>query len=74
MKKGTRTWKLWAMIFIYIMAMVGVVGVYAEYIISREINGFIQMLATIAIIALLAVFISKTVSLLTRILKRKELW
>lgn len=74
MKKGTRTWKLWAMILVYIMAVIGAVGVYAEYVVNREVNGFIQMLATVAIIALLAVFISKTVSLLTRILKRKELW
>lgn len=74
MKKGTRTWKLYGMLLLHLMAIIGVTGVYAEYAVNQEVNGFIQMLATLALIALLAVFISRSVDLLTRILKRKQLW
>ena len=74
MKKGTRTWKLWAMIFFYCLFIVTSINVYAEYIISVELNEFIQISAAVILIIILAGCISKIVNLLIKILKRKQLW
>lgn len=74
MKKGTRTRVLWWFFAMHILAVIGLTGIYAEYVVSRELNGFIQLLATVVFITLLAVFIGNTIKLLTRILKRKQLW
>jgi ABC-type proline/glycine betaine transport system permease subunit len=74
MKKEIRTWKLWWLFVMHIFALIGLAGLYAEYIISVEVNGYIQALAAIVLITLLAVLIGNAVNLLTRILKRKKLW
>ena len=74
MKKGTRTWKLWWLFVMHILAIIGLTGIYSEYVVSIELNGFIQALATVVFITLLAVFIGNAIKLLTRILKRKKLW
>jgi hypothetical protein len=62
------------MLFIHLLAIIGVIGLYAEYIISIELNGFIQFLATIALLGIIAVFIANSIKLLNRILKSKKLW
>lgn len=74
MKKGTKTWKLWWMLGIHLLAIMGVIGLYAEYIISQDVNGFIQLLSTVVMLTAVGVFISQFVKLLIRILKRKQLW
>jgi hypothetical protein len=74
MKKGTRTWKLWWMFGIHLLAMMGITGLYAEFVVNYEVNGFIQLVATVVLITSLAVLMSNAIKLLTRILKRKQLW
>lgn len=74
MKKGIRTWKLWWLFFMHPLAMLGITGIYAEYVVNREVNGFIQLVATVVLITILAILITNAIKLLTRILKRKQLW
>lgn len=74
MRKGTKTWKLWWMLGIYLLAIMGVIGLYAEYIISQDVNGFIQLLSTVVMLTAVGVLMSKFIKLLIRILKRKQLW
>jgi len=72
MKKGTRTWKLWAMIMVYCFSIIGVVGVYSSCFFNVETDEIILLLATISTMSLVAVFVFQLVNLLTRILKRKR--
>lgn len=74
MKKGTRTWKLWAMIMVYCFSIIGVVGVYSSCFFNVETDEIILLLASISTIVLVAVFFTQIVNLLIRILKRKQLW
>jgi len=74
MRKVTKTWKLWWMLGIYIFAIIGVVGLYSEYIINQEVNGYIQTLSTIVMLTIVGVFFSEFIKLLIKILKRKQLW
>jgi hypothetical protein len=74
MKKGTRTWKLWAVMLMYFWLMGITATLYGEYIVSRDVNGFTQLLATGALLFLVGFSIARIVNLLTRILKRKQLW
>lgn len=74
MKKGTKTWKLWWMLIVHVLAIIGITGLYAEYIVSRPVDSTIQLLATLALMAIVAVFITNFVKILIRILKRKQLW
>ena len=74
MKKGTKTWKLWWMLIVHVLAIIGITGLYAEYIVSRPVDSKIQVLATLALMSIVAVFITNFVKILIRILKRKQLW
>lgn len=74
MKKGTRTWKLWAAMLMYFWLMGITATLYGEYIVSRDVNGFIQFVTTAALTFLLGFSIARIVSLFNRILKRKQLW
>lgn len=72
MKKGTRTWKLWAMVIVYCFSIIGVDGIYFSYFFNVKIDKIILFLATVTTICLVAVFLIQIVDLLTRILKRKR--
>ena len=72
MKKGTRTWKLWAMVIVYCFSIIGVAGIYFSYFFNVKMDEIILFLATVTTMGLVAVFLSQIVNLLTRILKRKR--
>jgi hypothetical protein len=72
MKKGTRTWKLKAMVVVYCFSIIGVVGVYIKCFLNVKMDEIILFLATITTMCLVAVFVFQLVNLLTRILKRKR--
>jgi hypothetical protein len=72
MKKGTRTWKLKAMVIVYCFSIIGVVGVYFNCFFNIEMNKIILLLTTITTMCLVAVFVFQLLNLLTRILKRKK--
>jgi hypothetical protein len=72
MKKGTRTWKLKAMVIVYCFSIIGVVGFYYNYFFNVKMNEIILFLATVVTMSLVAVFLTQIVNLLTRILKRKR--
>jgi hypothetical protein len=72
MKKGTRTWKLEAMVVVYCFSIIGVVGVYIKCFLNVYMNEIILFLATITTMCIIAVFVFQLVNLLTRILKRKR--
>jgi hypothetical protein len=74
MKKGTRTWKLWVAVLLYLFGIGIVSTLYGEYILSRELNGFLQLLATVVLLCLVGYCIVRTVNLLERILKRRRSW
>tara|TARA_R110000868_G_scaffold36248_4_gene128784 strand:- start:4516 stop:4740 length:225 start_codon:yes stop_codon:yes gene_type:complete len=74
MRKVTKTWKLWWMLGVYVLAIIGIIGLYAEYIVNQEINGFIQLLSTVVMLTIVGVFFSEFIKLLIKILKRKQLW
>lgn len=74
MKRGTKTWKLWAMFCLNIVIILVLTSLYAEYVVSRELNGFLQLLTTITLLGVLAYCVTYNVSLIKRILKRKRLW
>jgi hypothetical protein len=73
MKKGTRTWKLEAMVVVYCFSIIGVAGVYSRYFFFNVyMNEIILFLATITTMCIIAVFVFQLVNLLTKILKRKR--
>jgi len=72
MKKGTRTWKLKAMVIVYCFIIIGVVGIYFSYFFNVKIDEIILFLVTVTTMCLVAVFLTQIVNLLTRILKRKR--
>jgi hypothetical protein len=72
MKKGTRTWKLEAMVVVYCFSIIGVVGVYIKCFLNVKMDEIILFLATITTMCIIAVFVFQLVNLLTRILKRKR--
>jgi hypothetical protein len=72
MKKGTRTWKLGAMVIVYCFSIIGVSGIYFKCFFNVKMNEIILFLATVTTMCLAAVFLTQIVNLLTRILKRKR--
>jgi hypothetical protein len=53
--------------------MITATSLYAEYVVSRELNGFIQLTATIVMVGLVIWILNKVVVHLTNILEIKLL-
>ena len=52
MKKGTRTWKLWAMVIVYCFSIIGVAGIYFSYFFNVKMDEIILFLATVTTMCL----------------------
>lgn len=58
---------------LHIILLIVVSSLYAEYVVSRELNGFIQLGATIVMVGMLIWVLNKVVIHLTDILEIKIL-
>jgi hypothetical protein len=65
--------KDWIKLVIYVILMITATSLYAEYVVSRELNGFIQLGATIVMVGLVIWILNKVVVHLTNILEIKLL-
>lgn len=72
-KKKTNIWSLWFMLMVYFCSIIGIVNFYADYIISDEIEGFLQFIATILTVCLVVFFCSQFIKTSINILKRFKL-
>ncbi len=58
---------------LHIILLIVMSSLYAEYVVSRELNGFIQLGATIVMVGMLIWILNKVVIHLTEILEIKIL-
>lgn len=65
--------KDWIKLVMYVILMITATSLYAEYVVSRELNGFIQLTATIVMVGLVIWILKKVVIHLTNILEIKLL-
>ena len=72
-KKKQKKTKDWIKLVMYIILMIIATSLYAEYVVSRELNGFIQLGATIVMVGLVIWILNKVVVHLTNILEIKLL-
>jgi hypothetical protein len=72
-KKKQKKTKDWIKLVMYIILMIIATSLYAEYVVSRELNGFIQLGATIVMVGLVIWTLKKVVIHLTNILEIKLL-
>ena len=72
-KKKQKKTKDWIKLVIYVILMITATSLYAEYVVSRELNVFIQLVATIVMVGLVIWTLKKVVIHLTNILEIKLL-
>jgi hypothetical protein len=72
-KKKQKKTKDWIKLVMYVILMFIITNLYAEYVVSRELNGFIQFIATIVMVGLVIWTLNKVVVHLTNILEIKLL-
>jgi hypothetical protein len=72
-KKKQKKTKDWIKLVMYVILMIIATSLYAEYVVSRELNGFIQLGATIVMVGLVIWTLKKVVIHLTNILEIKLL-
>lgn len=72
-KKKQKKTKDWIKLVMYIILMIIATSLYAEYVVSRELNGFIQLGATIVMVGMLIWVLKKVIIHLTEILEIKIL-
>jgi hypothetical protein len=72
-KKKQKKTKDWIKLVMYVILMIIATSLYAEYVVSRELNGFIQLGATIVMVGLIIWTLKKVVIHLTNILEIKLL-
>ncbi len=72
-KKKQKKTKDWIKLIMYVILMFIITNLYAEYVVSRELNGFIQFIATIVMVGLVIWTLNKVVVHLTNILEIKLL-
>jgi hypothetical protein len=65
--------KDWIKLVMYVILMIITTNLYAEYVVSRELNGFIQLVATIVMVGIVIWILNKVVVHLTNILEIKLL-
>lgn len=61
--------KSWVMLTIYMILLIVTSGLYAEYVVSRELDGYIQFGATIVMVGMLIGIVKKVVIHLANILE-----
>ena len=69
MKKEIKLWKLWWMFIIHFLAIIGVSGLYINYIVPIEMSNTLHIVAAIIVAALTCIFMVNFILLLIRILK-----
>jgi hypothetical protein len=72
-KKKQKKTKDWIKLVMYVILMIIATNLYAEYVVSRELNGFIQLGATIVMVGLVIWTLKKVVIHLANILEIKLL-
>ena len=72
-KKKQKKTKDWIKLVMYVILMIIATNLYAEYVVSRELNGFIQLGATIVMVGLIIWTLKKVVIHLANILEIKLL-
>jgi hypothetical protein len=72
-KKKQKKTKDWIKLVMYVILMIIATSLYAEYVVSRELNEFIQLGATIVMVGLVIWTLKKVVIHLTNILEIKLL-
>ena len=72
-KKKQKKTKDWIKLVMYVILMIIATSLYAEYVVSRELNGFIQLGATIVMVGLVIWTLKKVVVHLANILEIKLL-
>jgi hypothetical protein len=72
-KKKQKKTKDWIKLVMYVILMIIATNLYAEYVVSRELNGFIQLVATIVMVGIVIWILKKVVIHLANILEIKLL-
>jgi len=57
-------------VFLMWVALIATATYYGEYVVSREVNGFIQLVGFVGMVGLLALVVNETIKLLNN--KNKE--
>jgi hypothetical protein len=57
-------------VFLMWTALIATATYYGEYVVSREVNGFIQLVGFVGMVGLLALVVNETIKLLNN--KNKE--
>lgn len=57
-------------LFLIWLVFITITSLYGEYIVSREVNGFLQLLSFVGLVGVLIYFINETIKILTN--KKEE--
>jgi len=53
-------------VFLMWVALIGTATYYGEYVVSREVNGFIQLVGFVGMVGLLALVVNETIKVINK--------
>lgn len=74
MKKETKTWQLYWLMVMHILAAIAVLTMYGEHVVNQEVDSIIQLVLTIVVLTVVGFFFTQFYKLLNKALKRKKKW